>query len=83
MTSPKIARHSTISSCLCYVIMPKLVSSFPLLSFFFGGEEGCRKNSGCLRGAGSEKNEGIPGGVYKLHIWTITNSSGPLCGKYI
>ena len=38
----------------------------------WGGSE----NSGCLRG-GSKKNEGIPGGVYKIHIWTITNSSGP------
>ena len=27
---------------------------------------------------GSKKNEGNPGrGVYKIHIWTITNSSGP------
>ena len=60
--------------------MPNLVSPFPFLSFFFsfarGG--GCRKNSGCLRGGGgSKKNEGNPGGgVYKIHIWTITNSSG-------
>ena len=28
-------------------------------------------------GGGSKKNEGNPRGVYKIHIWTITNSSGP------
>ena len=59
--------------------MPKWVSPFPFLSFLFGEGGGCRKNSGCLRGGGggSKKNEGNPGGVYKIHIWTITSSSGP------
>ena len=52
--------------------------SFPFSLFFLGGGGGggCRKNSGCLRGV-SKENEGNPGGVYKVLIWTITNSSGP------
>ena len=58
--------------------MPKSVTPFPVFfGFFFGG--GCRKNSGCLRAGGGvqRKNEGNPRGVYKIHTWIITNSSGP------
>ena len=59
--------------------MPKLVSPFPFLSFFFFWGGGCRKNSGCLRGrgGGQRKMKTTQGGVYKIRIWTITNSSGP------
>ena len=58
--------------------MPKLVSPFPFLSFFFGGGGGfIGKIQVAWGGGGSKKNEGNPRGVYKIHIWAITNSSGP------
>ena len=48
--------------------------------FLLSGGGGGRKNSGCLRGGGRVqiKMKATQGGVYKIHIWTITHSSDPL-----